>query len=61
LTPIAGFPPNMISPPSGCAFRTRCEFATEQCETTIPELKLFTDLQTACLRANELPDFRIAQ
>ena len=61
LTPIAGFPPNMISPPSGCAFRTRCEYATEQCETTIPELKLFTDLQTACLRANELPDFRIAQ
>lgn len=61
LTPIAGFPPNMISPPSGCAFRTRCEYATEQCEATIPELKLFTDLQTACLRANELPDFRIAQ
>ncbi|MEN9648870.1 MAG: Glutathione import ATP-binding protein gsiA, partial [Actinomycetota bacterium] len=61
LTPIAGFPPNMISPPSGCAFRTRCEFADEQCEVTIPELRLVADLQTACLRADELPAFRISQ
>ncbi len=61
LTPIAGFPTNMISPPSGCAFRTRCEFADEQCEVTIPELRLVADLQTACLRADELPAFRISQ
>ena len=61
LTPIFGFPPNMISPPSGCAFRTRCEFADEQCEENIPELQLVADLQTACLRAHELPVFRNSQ
>ena len=61
LTPIFGFPPNMISPPSGCAFRTRCEFADEHCEENIPELRLVADLQTACLRAHELPVFRNSQ
>jgi len=61
LTPIRGFPPNMMSPPSGCAFRTRCEFAEPSCEVDIPELKMFNDLQTACLRAHQLPSFQVRQ
>ena len=61
LTPIRGFPPNMMSPPSGCAFRTRCEFAEPSCEVDIPELKMFNDLQTACLRARQLPSFQVRQ
>ncbi|MCX6532516.1 MAG: ABC transporter ATP-binding protein, partial [Actinobacteria bacterium] len=26
LKPITGFPPNMLNPPKGCAFHTRCEY-----------------------------------
>jgi oligopeptide/dipeptide ABC transporter ATP-binding protein len=54
LTPIPGAPPNMLAPPSGCAFRTRCSYATADCAVTIPELKAFGDLENACIRSNEL-------
>ena len=55
LSPIPGAPPNMLNPPSGCAFRTRCSFAEDRCaEGDPPELRSFGDLQTACIRAEEL-------
>jgi len=54
LTPIPGAPPNMLEPPSGCAFRPRCDFATEACAVGLPALRPFGDLETACIRAEEL-------
>ena len=36
--PLTGEPPNPISPPSGCRFRTRCPFAEAVCETASPAL-----------------------
>lgn len=54
LVPIAGFPPNMLKPPSGCAFRTRCVHAVEACGTSLPELQPLGDSMTACIRAKEL-------
>jgi oligopeptide/dipeptide ABC transporter ATP-binding protein len=55
LKPISGFPPNMLNPPSGCAFHTRCEFAADICKGDLPNLMSFGDLETACVRARDLP------
>ena len=54
LTPIPGAPPNMLRPPSGCAFRPRCPFAEEICAGDIPEQHPLLGLETACVRAEEL-------
>jgi oligopeptide/dipeptide ABC transporter ATP-binding protein len=54
LTPIPGAPPNMLRPPSGCAFRPRCAYATEVCAGELPELHPLLGLETACVRAEEL-------
>jgi oligopeptide/dipeptide ABC transporter ATP-binding protein len=59
LKPITGFPPNMLNPPKGCAFHTRCEYAAEICKLDLPELQTFGDLQTACVRVKELPKAEI--
>lgn len=54
LTPIIGTPPNMLHPPSGCAFRPRCGFATDVCAGEIPELRPYHHSETACRRVEEL-------
>ena len=54
LRPIPGAPPNMLRPPSGCAFRARCAYATEACAGDIPSLRPMGSLDTACVRAEEL-------
>jgi oligopeptide/dipeptide ABC transporter ATP-binding protein len=54
LVPIAGFPPNMLNPPTGCAFRTRCEHAVDACSQRLPELEPLGSSMTACIRAKEL-------
>ena len=54
LQPIAGFPPNMLAPPSGCGFAPRCQHANEACNAVLPALTPFDDLLTSCIRADEL-------
>jgi oligopeptide/dipeptide ABC transporter ATP-binding protein len=36
---LKGDLPSPISPPSGCKFHTRCQYATERCKTECPTLK----------------------
>ncbi|KIL34640.1 peptide ABC transporter ATP-binding protein [Cohnella kolymensis] len=38
LIPIPGSPPDMLQPPAGCAFCSRCEHAMEVCLNNDPEL-----------------------
>ena len=59
LSPIPGSPPNMLHPPSGCAFRPRCPHAVDRCaEGSPPEIVPFGDLATACIRAGELAELQ---
>lgn len=54
LIPIPGAPPNMLRPPSGCAFRIRCPYAMEVCAGEIPDLKPFGSVESACVRVEEI-------
>ncbi len=36
LKSIAGEPPNMINPPTGCKFHPRCSFASDKCQQEVP-------------------------
>ena len=39
LIAIDGRPPDLINPPSGCAFAPRCTYATDQCRSERPPLR----------------------
>jgi len=54
LLPIPGSPPNMLRPPSGCAFRPRCPYSVDACAGDIPELESIGEVESACIRAHEL-------
>jgi oligopeptide/dipeptide ABC transporter ATP-binding protein len=38
LEPIEGQPPDLVNLPAGCAFRSRCQWAVDKCETDAPPL-----------------------
>lgn len=47
LESIEGAPPNMIDPPKGCAFHTRCRHCMKICQQQEPPLFQFEDGHTA--------------
>jgi oligopeptide transport system ATP-binding protein len=50
LATIPGTPPSLTSIPTGCPFRTRCEYAHDACRQTRPELiKIGDGREAACL------------
>ena len=59
LESIEGTPPNMIEPPVGCAFSTRCKHCMKICQKAEPPLYEFEDGHTAqCWRYHELANPR---
>lgn len=49
LIPIHGTPPELLNPPKGCAFASRCKYAMKVCEEMDPALEQNTDTQqSAC-------------
>jgi len=54
LVPIEGYPPDLASPPRGCAFAVRCPFAVPRCGEEDPLLMPSGDGRAAaCHRAAE--------
>ncbi|WP_026690140.1 ABC transporter ATP-binding protein [Alteribacter aurantiacus] len=43
LIPIVGSPPDLFSPPEGCAFAARCDYAMDVCLSHDPEHTKLTD------------------
>jgi len=52
--PLTGELPSPINPPGGCAFHTRCPFATERCTIERPALREFEGRNVACHLAEEV-------
>ncbi|WP_051366203.1 ABC transporter ATP-binding protein [Hamadaea tsunoensis] len=60
LATIKGLPPNLMKPPTGCAFNPRCKYAKDICVTDVPPLLQLGDGRTsACHFAKELLDGRL--
>ncbi len=51
LTGIAGRPPSLLRPPTGCRFRARCPLATAECSEEPPFVELAPGRHVACWKA----------
>jgi peptide/nickel transport system ATP-binding protein len=50
---------NTVSQSAGCCFYTRCPYAKEECLKAVCELYEFKGRWTACMRAIDIPDFKL--
>ena len=50
----SGNPPNLLHPPSGCPFYSRCSFAIEKCKKEVPAIKEKNNIKVACIRSDEI-------
>jgi peptide/nickel transport system ATP-binding protein len=59
LISIEGYPPDLVDPPAGCRFNTRCPFAIERCfHEEPPLLEVAPGHQAACHRWQEVESLR---
>jgi len=55
LVPINGTPPNLINPPTGCRFKSRCPFEIDKCKEK-PERLEIDQRQVICWRTSDQKD-----
>ena len=55
LVPINGTPPNLINPPTGCRFRSRCPFKIDKCKEKPNKLEI-DQRQVICWRTTDQND-----
>lgn len=60
LISIPGVVPNLLHPPPGCRFASRCPFATETCRTVAPPLFAVGGQSAACHYIDRAAEFRRA-
>ena len=54
LLPIEGSPPDLFSPPKGCPFAARCQYAMEVCYEELPEeFEVLDEHKTSCWLEHE--------
>lgn len=59
---LQGDIPSPVSPPPGCRFNTRCQYATPECRAQKPDLlPVLPDHASACLRVEEIFGERLAR
>jgi oligopeptide/dipeptide ABC transporter ATP-binding protein len=57
LVPIPGSPPSLITPPAGCRFHPRCQFAQDDCREQPPPLReVAGGRETACLHYERIAE-----
>ncbi|MEP6972825.1 MAG: ABC transporter ATP-binding protein [Actinomycetota bacterium] len=55
LPAITGAPPNLLRPPSGCAFHPRCPLADDRCKVEVPpDVEVRPGRWSACFHADEV-------
>jgi oligopeptide transport system ATP-binding protein len=55
LPAITGAPPNLLRPPSGCAFHPRCPLADDRCRAEVPTLdEIAPNRASACFHVAEV-------
>ena len=54
LKQIPGNMPGLSSIPTGCPFNPRCDFATDECRTTRPDIMSFSGVEVACHEVHRL-------
>ena len=55
LAPIAGSPPDLVNPPSGCRFHPRCPLASDECKSgAFPLREVGPNHFSACIKHEQL-------
>lgn len=55
LEGIPGTPPDLATPPAGCAFADRCPLAVDRCRTEQPPLRVVADGRTVACWVSDVP------